>query len=80
MAFGLLIELNRGIDLYLRYYSIVDVNQQRNLSVNTIKRRKYDNHLESWTNKKKDEIHSIDFIYIVFDRLFIWFKPVWVIF
>jgi len=47
MAFGLLIELNRGIDLYLRYYSIVDVNQQRNLSVNTIKRRKYDNHLES---------------------------------
>ena len=39
MAFALLIELSRGIDLYLRHYSIVGKNNHT-LSLITIRRRR----------------------------------------
>jgi len=46
MAFGLLIELSRGIDLYLRYYSVTDNNTNsrrlsNTLSEKTIQKRRY---------------------------------------
>ncbi|CAF3335746.1 unnamed protein product [Rotaria sp. Silwood1] len=49
MAFALLIELNRGIDLYLRHYSVtrsnVNSHQANTLSEKTIRRRRFILHL-----------------------------------
>ncbi|CAF0872636.1 unnamed protein product [Rotaria sordida] len=49
MAFALLIELNRGIDLYLRHYSLtrsnVNRHQSSTLSEQTIRRRRFMLHM-----------------------------------
>jgi len=45
MAFALLIELSRGIDLYLRYYSITGDNSNTHLSAKTIRRRRFILHI-----------------------------------
>ncbi|CAF3968459.1 unnamed protein product [Rotaria sp. Silwood2] len=49
MAFALLIELNRGIDLYLRHYSVTRTNvnspQSNTLSENAIRRRRFTLHI-----------------------------------